>query len=93
MRKETSIELLISRCGVALLLAASLAGCSLPPSIPVLGAYFPGWLFCLVGALVLTVMVRALLMRLNLERLVGSPVVLYSALYALFSLLLWVSFF
>lgn len=76
-----------------LLLCTSLAGCSLPPSISVMGAYFPGWLFCLVGALALTLVVRALLVHLDKQRALGPPVLVYSALYAFFSLLLWLIFF
>ncbi|MBM0964604.1 hypothetical protein JQN37_24380, partial [Escherichia coli] len=32
-----------------LLLVLPLSGCSLSPEIPVLGAAFPGWFFCLLG--------------------------------------------
>jgi len=31
-----------------------LSGCATTPSISVLGAYFPDWLFCIVGAIVVT---------------------------------------
>lgn len=75
------------------LLPAALAGCSAPPSISVLGAYFPDWMFCLVGALLMTLIVHAVLGRLQRERLLGPPVLAYSALLLLFSLLIWLLIF
>lgn len=38
---------------------ALLSGCATSPSIGVLGAFFPDWLFCIVGAIVATTMVHA----------------------------------
>ncbi|QNK01796.1 YtcA family lipoprotein [Dyella telluris] len=92
---RTKILALVLRAEHALLalLCASVAGCSLPPSIPVMGAYFPGWLFCMTGGLVLTLLVRAMLVHAGKPRVLGPPVILYSALYALFSLLFWLIFF
>ncbi|EPG8535990.1 TPA: hypothetical protein MDZ34_004803 [Klebsiella aerogenes] len=29
-----------------------LSGCSLPPGINLVGAYFPAWLFCLLGGVI-----------------------------------------
>ncbi|WP_433706239.1 YtcA family lipoprotein [Paraburkholderia sacchari] len=75
------------------LLPAVLAGCSASPSISVLGAYFPSWMFCLLGALLMTLIVHAVLGRLQRERLLGPPVVAYSALLLLFSLLIWLLIF
>lgn len=70
-----------------------LGGCSVSPSISVLGAYFPDWMFCFLGALLLTLIVRAVLGRLQRERLLGPPFVAYSALLLLFSLLIWLLIF
>ncbi|TDG17781.1 hypothetical protein EYW47_36660 [Paraburkholderia silviterrae] len=75
------------------LLLTALAGCSASPSISVLGAYFPSWMFCLLGALPMTLIVHAVLGRLQRERLLGPPVVAYSALLLLFSLLIWLLVF
>lgn len=38
-----------------------LSGCTVAPSISVLGAYFPDWLFCIVGAIIATSFIHALL--------------------------------
>ncbi|WP_084687977.1 YtcA family lipoprotein [Paraburkholderia oxyphila] len=77
-------------CGLAL---PWLAGCSVSPSISVLGAYFPDWMFCFLGSLAVTLIVRAVLVRLQRESLLGPPFVAYSSLLLLFSLLFWLLFF
>ncbi|MBP6365879.1 MAG: hypothetical protein KBA82_00075 [Nitrosomonas sp.] len=38
-----------------------LNGCAITPSISVLGAYFPDWLFCIVGAIIATSFIHSLL--------------------------------
>lgn len=42
-------------------LCVLLNGCAVTPSISVLGAYFPDWLFCIVGAMVTTSIIHAVL--------------------------------
>ncbi len=69
------------------------AGCAAPPSIPVVGAYFPDWLFCIAAGVVLTVIVRAILIWCRVERLLGPPVLAYPTLAVLFSLLTWLLLF
>lgn len=71
----------------------ALAGCSASPSINVLGAYFPDWIFSLSGGLLLTSITHALLGRLHRERLLGPPIIANTALLALFSLLIWLLIF
>ncbi|MDR3095565.1 MAG: hypothetical protein LBV73_00655 [Paraburkholderia sp.] len=70
-----------------------LGACSVSPSISVLGAYFPDWMFCVLGALLLTLIVRAVLERLRRERLLGPPFVANSVLLLLLSLLIWLLIF
>jgi hypothetical protein len=70
-----------------------LAGCSASPSISVFGAYFPDWMFCFLGGLLLTFMVRAALARLQRESVLGPPAIAWSALLTLFSLSIWLLFF
>lgn len=38
--------------------AILLTGCSLPPAIPVIGAYYPDWLFCIIAGVILTLITR-----------------------------------
>lgn len=88
-----------ARCAAAgrllpcLVLLPWLAGCSASPSISVLGAYFPDWIFCFIGSLLMTLIVRAVLVRTQRESALGPPFVVYSALLLLFSMLIWMLIF
>jgi hypothetical protein len=72
---------------------AALAGCSLSPSIAVVGAYFPDWLFCLVGAVLATVLVYAGLSARGRADSLGPAPLVYPTLLLLFALLGWLIFF
>lgn len=76
-----------------MLFSLAVAGCTLTPSISVLGSYFPDWLFCSVGALVLTLAVRGLLVQRGLERLLTPAPLVLPVLMLLFALLAWLIFF
>jgi hypothetical protein len=70
-------------------------GSLITPSINVLGAFFPDWMFCIAGALVLTIGVRVLLVRagLNARMGLGSRTLFYPALGVVLALLGWLAFF
>jgi hypothetical protein len=70
-----------------------LQGCAVSPSIAVLGAYFPDWLFCIVAGVVLAIIAFLLLKRLSRDRLLGPPALVYPTLVTLFSLVAWLIFF
>ena len=70
-----------------------LSGCTFSPAIPVIGAYYPDWLFCIIGGVLLTLIVRRFLIRTNSVPHLGFPGLIYTALFALFSMLLWLAFF
>lgn len=76
-------------------LCALLGGCSTAPSINVLGAYFPDWMFCIVGAIVATGVVHAALHAAGLLRLsAGSTLPLaYSSMTISLALVGWLIFF
>ena len=61
------------------------------PSFDILGSFFPAWLACLVLALLLTIGVRWLLMRVGV--VLSLPILTYPSLTALFTLSLWLAFF
>lgn len=69
------------------------AGCAVSPSVPILGAFFPGWLLCLTGALFFTLVIRAVLGKLGRVDIAGPPVIVYPLITAVFTLLLWILFF
>ena len=60
------------------------------PSFDILGSFFPSWLVCLVVAIVLTAVSRALLSR-YVE--IVWPVLVYPSLTASFAFALWLAMF
>ena len=61
------------------------------PSFDILGSFFPAWLVCLTFAVLLTMTVRWLLMRVGV--VLWLPVLTYPSLTALVTLSLWLEFF
>jgi len=81
----------ISRLRCALPLATvCLTSCGRAPSFDILGSFFPSWLVCLVVAIVLTAVSRALLSR-YVE--IVWPVLVYPSLTAIFAFALWLAMF
>lgn len=80
---------------IGLVFAAGLLlnGCTFAPSVNVLGAYFPDWLFCIVAGVSLTVVVHVMLSKRNLERWLAPAALTYPLLTTLFSLGVWLIFF
>ena len=76
---------------VFLLAPLLLASCSRAPSFDILGSYFPAWLICLALSVVLTVVVRWLLLRLQIGLV--FPIVVYPSLTALFAFGMWLVFY
>ena len=60
------------------------------PSFDILGSYFPGWLVVLTVALLLTVLVRFLVLRLKIE--LAASIVVYPSLLAGLTFALWLLF-
>ncbi|PRY00226.1 YtcA family lipoprotein [Paraburkholderia sp. BL25I1N1] len=79
--------------GAAAIAAIPITGCTNSPSIGVLGAYFPDWLFCIVAGVVLTVVIYLILKRLQPDHLMGPSAVVYPTLVALLALVVWLIFF
>jgi YtcA family len=68
----------------------AVTGCERAPSFDILGSYFPGWLVSLTVALLLTVLVRFLVLRLKIE--LSAPIVVYPSLLAGLTFALWLVF-
>ncbi|WOD13850.1 YtcA family lipoprotein [Paraburkholderia kirstenboschensis] len=79
--------------GIAAIAAILMSGCANSPSIGVLGAYFPDWLFCIVAGVVLTVVIYLMLKRLQADHLMRPSAVTYPTLVALLSLAVWLTLF
>jgi hypothetical protein len=67
-----------------------MTGCRRAPSFDILGSFFPAWLVCLVVAILLTAVSRALLIR-YVE--IVWPVLVYPSLTAIFAFGLWFAMF
>jgi len=80
----------LKKCGW-LTLAMLLSGCSLSPAIPVIGAYYPGWLFCMIAGVILVLITRRFM--LHKYKVISFAGVIYTALFALYSMLFWLVFF
>jgi hypothetical protein len=89
MWKRLTGDGIVPKLGCGLLLT----GCTRAPSIPVLGAYFPDWLFCISGAVVLTVIVHVLAKRKHFTDWLNPPAIVYPTLMTGFALIAWLVFF
>jgi hypothetical protein len=72
-----------------LMSCATLTACSDAPSVGVLGAYFPDWLFCIAGGVLLVACVHVLLSKSGRGDWLAPPAIVYPALTVLFSIALW----
>ncbi len=73
--------------------AALLSGCVSSPSIPILGAFFPAWLLCSIGAIVITLIFRAVLIKCELSEKLGPPLLVYPLITVICTLSFWILFF
>ncbi|WP_354063265.1 YtcA family lipoprotein [Devosia sp. 2618] len=65
---------------VAALCSVGCTGTARAPSVPVFGSFFPAWIICAVGGVVVTLIVRALLIRLRLDEHLPAPPLVYLCL-------------
>ena len=72
-------------------LPAGLAGCS--PMTEIGGAYFPAWLLCMLAGLILTLLCRAVLIRLRLDLWIRPRALAYPCLGVAIALLVHLIFF
>jgi hypothetical protein len=69
---------------IAMLLAA---GCSRSPDYDILGSLFPAWLICVALGVLLTVAVRAILVRYRI--LLLYPLLAFPCMAAVFTFAIW----
>lgn len=82
---------MIARVSFALIAALSIESCTRVPTFDVMGSLFPAWLVCLAAAILLTVGIRWVLMRLRIPLI--FPVLIYPSLTTLLTFALWLVFF
>jgi hypothetical protein len=78
---------------MAAIAAIPMSGCASAPSMGVLGAYFPDWLFCIVAGVVLTVVIYLILKRLQADHLMAPSAVVYPTLVTFLALVVWLVWF
>ncbi|HEX4164096.1 MAG TPA: YtcA family lipoprotein [Bryobacteraceae bacterium] len=59
------------------------------PLFNVFGSYFPGWMLCVLAAIVLTVLIHLAVRRAGLNKYVEPAGLTYSALTLFFSFTFW----
>lgn len=57
-----------------------LGGCSLAPSVYMAGSYFPAWLVCVLGAVLLTLLIRWGLIRTGVDDALPMRLPVYACL-------------
>jgi hypothetical protein len=77
----------------SLLVPLALAGCSHAPEYSIFGSFFPVWIFCSVGGLLVTAGARALITRTALADHLAAPVLLYLGMATFFACVLWLLFY
>jgi len=85
-----------SLCPLASLSLAAplvLAGCSHAPEYSIFGSFFPAWIFCSAGGLVLATGARALIVRTAIAEHLAAPVLLYLSMAIFLACMLWLVFY
>jgi hypothetical protein len=85
MNRIRTSQLTVLGTAVAMLLS----GCSSAPSRSILGSYFPSWMICVLVAMALTIVVRAVLAKAGVADELPAPIVVYLAFALAFSFALW----
>jgi hypothetical protein len=79
--------------GAVMITALFTSGCSGSPSISVLGAYFPDWLFCIAAGVLLTLILYLTLKRLRADHLMWPSALVYPTLVTFLSFAVWLMLF
>jgi hypothetical protein len=89
-RRKTSL-----RCLAGLFLAAPLVlvGCSHAPEYNIFGSFFPVWIFCSAGGLLLMTGARTLIVRTAIGEHLAAPVLFYLSMAIFLGCMLWLLFY
>jgi hypothetical protein len=89
-RRRTSLGAL---AGLSLAAPLVLVGCSHAPEYSIFGSFFPVWIFCSVGGLVLAAGARALIARTAVAEHLAAPVLFYLSTAVFLTCILWLLFY
>jgi hypothetical protein len=79
--------------GLFLAVSLVLVSCSHAPEYSIFGSFFPAWIFCSVGGLILTAGARVLIARTAIVQHLAAPVLLYLSMATFFTCVLWLFFY
>jgi len=71
----------------------TLVGCSHAPEYSIFGSFFPAWIFCTVGGLVLAAGARALIARSAMAEHLAAPILFYLGMATFLTCILWLFFY
>jgi len=89
-RRKASSRYLV---GLALAVPLVSVGCSHAPEYSIFGSFFPVWIFCSVGGLLLMAGARAVITRTVIADHLAAPVLLYLSMAIFFASMLWLLFY
>ena len=89
-RRMTSLGPL---AGLSLAAPLVLVGCSHAPEYSIFGSFFPVWIFCSVGGLILMTGARSLVARSAIAEHLAAPLLLYLGMATFFACVLWLLFY
>lgn len=70
-----------------------LAGCNHAPSQDIFGSFFPAWMLCALGGVLLTVVFRILIIKTGIDRFIPAKLIIYSGLAASLTFFLWLGWY
>ena len=70
-----------------------LVGCSQAPEYSIFGSFFPVWIFCSAGGLVLAAGARSLIARNAIAEHLAAPVLFYLSMAIFLACMLWLLFY
>ena len=79
--------------GLSLAATLPLVGCSHAPEYSIFGSFFPVWIFCAAGGILLTTGAHALIARTAIAEHLAAPTLLYLSMATFFACVLWLVFY
>jgi hypothetical protein len=89
-RRRNSVRYL---AGLSLAMPLVLVGCSHAPEYSIFGSFFPAWIFCSAGGLLLATGARILIARTAIAEHLAAPVLLYLSTAVFLTCILWLLFY
>jgi hypothetical protein len=93
VRNERRISSVSCIAGLSLSALLVSTGCSHAPEYSIFGSFFPVWIFCAVGGLLLMAGVRGLIGRTAIAEHLSAPVLFYLSMATVFTCMLWLLFY